>query len=74
MRDHRDEDHRLIWFDPRMIRQIASSICIVGASAGGAFILSCATILQIMKVFANNNQTTPRQWVSAADLGVIWFM
>ncbi|CAD6566990.1 MAG: hypothetical protein ASARMPRED_000454 [Alectoria sarmentosa] len=43
MRDHRDEDHRLIWFDPRMIRQIASSICVVCASAGGAFILSYNT-------------------------------
>ena len=41
MRDHRDGDRSLIWFDPRMIRQIASSICIVCTSAGGAFILSC---------------------------------
>lgn len=43
MRDHRDEDHRMIWFDPRMIRQIASSICVVCTSAGGAFILSYYT-------------------------------
>lgn len=43
MRDHRDEDHRLIWFDPRMIRQMASSICIVCSSVGGAFILSYYT-------------------------------
>lgn len=43
MRDHRDRDHPLIWFDPQMIRQIASSICIVCTSAGGAFILSYFT-------------------------------
>lgn len=43
MRDHRGEDHRLIWFDPRMIRQIASSICVVCTSAGGASILSYNT-------------------------------
>lgn len=68
MRDHRDEDHRLIWFDPRMVRQIASSICVVCTSAGGAFILSCMILSYLLKVSANGNETTHLQSVSAADL------
>lgn len=40
---HRPDQHGLLWFDPRMVRQIASSICIVGGSTGSAFILSYYT-------------------------------
>ena len=49
MRDHRPEDHRLIWFDPWMIWQIVSSFCVVCSSVGGAFILSCTLLFLLFK-------------------------
>lgn len=67
MRDYREEDHRLIWFDPQMIRQMVSSICVVCTSAGGAFILSCTILFPLYPGFADVTQTTHRLLVSVAD-------
>ncbi len=62
MRDHRDEDHRLIWFDPRMIQQMASAICVVCTSAGGAFILSCIILFSYSKSLLMTTRLHTDRW------------